>query len=225
MRERRIFAEPVEVREASEATATIAGYAAVFDQPYDMRSFTESVDRRAFNKTLKDSGSDLAVVWSHDANVVLGTRDSGSARFSVDDHGLRYEADLDLLDPDGLAAYRKIATGKVRQSSFAFEVIRDKWEEREDEPPHRILKEVRLWEASPVMWGANPATEVDVKRAARSLAEAIDGDADELADAIERGDLITRTAATETPEDAPPAAPVPTSPPEPTRAPAYIPGL
>lgn len=173
MKETRICAVPVEVRGTGDGTATIAGYAAVFGNEYEVAGFTESVDARAFTKTLKDRRDSLAVVWSHDADRVLGTAASGSARFSVDERGLWYEADLDLLDPDGMSAYRKIATGKVRESSFSFEVVKDHWEERDEAPPHRVIKEVRLWECSPCLWGANPATQVDVKRAARSLAEAL----------------------------------------------------
>jgi len=176
VKETRIFAAPVEVRGESEGVATIAGYASVFDEPYEIAGqFTESVDPRAFNRTLKNSANDLAVVWSHDADRVLGTVASDTARFATDEHGLRYEADLDLADPDGMSAWRKISTGKVRQSSFSFEVMKDKWEEpgEDDERsmPHRILKEVRLWEVSPVLWGANPATDVDIKRAVASYAE------------------------------------------------------
>lgn len=173
MRDKRVTDAPVEARDVTESVATIVGYGAEFGNEYRVGDFTESVDRKAFNKTLKER-ADLAVVWSHDADRVLGTKESGSARFLVDEHGLRYEADLDLLDPDGLSAYRKIATGKVRQSSFSFEVVKDAWEQRDGEPPHRILKEVRLWECSPVLWGANPSTEVDIQRAARSLADAMD---------------------------------------------------
>lgn len=171
MRETRIFAAPVEVRGQSDTVATIAGYAAVFENEYPVMGFTESVDAKAFNRTLKNGASDLAVVWSHDADRVLGTVASDTARFAVDEHGLRYEADLDLADPDGMGAWRKISTGKVRQSSFSFEVVKDKWEERDDSPPHRTLKEVRLWEASPVLWGANPETDVDISRAVASYAE------------------------------------------------------
>ena len=220
MKETRVFTAPVEARESKDGRNTIAGYAAVFDNEYPVMGFTESVAPTAFRKTLKEHGSDLAVVWSHDADRVLGTADSGTARFAVDERGLRYEADLDLLDPDGMSAWRKISTGKVRQSSFSFEVKRDKWEEREDAPPHRTLVEVRLWEASPVLWGANPATEVDVQRAARSLAEITDTDTDALEAALAEGTLVDvlhpPQATAETPADAPPPAPVDPSPPEPT---------
>jgi len=215
VRETRIFAAPVEVREASGDTATIVGYGAVFGNEYEIAGFTESVSPKAFAKTLKEHNG-LAVVLGHDPNRVLGTEDSGTARFATDERGLRYEADLDLLDPDGMSASRKIATGKVRQSSFSFEVIRDKWEERDGLPPHRTLTEVRLWECSPVLWGANPATDVDVKRAVRGLADGlgIDADADTIPDLLK-----TRDAATAELVDAPPeVAPVDALPPEPKHA-------
>jgi uncharacterized protein len=200
VKETRIFAAPVEVREESDGTATIAGYAAVFGNEYDIGGqFTESVDAKAFNRSLKNNAGDLAVVWSHDFDRVLGTVASGTARFSVDEHGLRYEADLDLQDPDGVGAWRKVSTGKVRQSSFSFDVVRDKWEDRADSPPHRVLKEVRLYEASPVLLAANPATEVDVKRAATSYAEYRGVDVD--ADSIEQ----VRNATTPDPEPDPAA--------------------
>lgn len=172
MKETRIFAAPVEVRGSSEAVATIAGYASVFDTEYDIGGqFTESVSPKAFTRSLKNNANNLAVVWSHDADRVLGTVASDTARFAVDEHGLRYEADLDLLDPDGIGAYRKISTGKVRQSSFSFEAVKDKWEERDGAPPHRTLLEVKLYEASPVLFPASNATEVDIKRAVQSYAE------------------------------------------------------
>jgi hypothetical protein len=206
VKESRIFAAPVEVREQIDNVATIAGYGAVFSNEYEVAGFTESVSPRAFVKTLKQN-ADHAVVWSHDAARVLGTTESGSARFEVDERGLRYEADLDLADPDGMGAYRKIATGKVRQSSFSFEVVKDKWEQREDALPHRTLTEVRLYEASPVLWGANPETDVDLKRAMRSMAVAFGEDP-------VPEQLKTRDAATQEPADEPPAD---ASEPEPKR--------
>lgn len=189
MKDTRIFAAPVEAREAEDGTATVSGYAATFGDEYEVYGFTESVSPRAFTKTLKERKRDLAVVWSHDANRVLGTVDSGTARFAVDEHGLRYEADLDLEDPDGIGAWRKIKTGKVRQSSFSFEPIKDKWEERDGQPPHRTLLEVRLYEASPVWMGANPQTDIDIKRAAASFAEYRGADPDLIEKAMREGTL------------------------------------
>lgn len=217
MKETRIFAVPLEAREAEDGTATIAGYGAVFDNEYDIAGqFTESVAPSAFNRSLKNN-HDHAVVLGHDFNRVLGTEESGTARFVTDGRGLHYEADLDLQDPDGLSAWRKVSTGRVRQSSFSFEVVKDKWEEREGAPPHRTLTEVRLYECSPVLYGANPDTVVDVKRAARSLAASLDV-ADEVESIPEVIDLATqRDATTPDPADGPPEAPVATQDSEPKR--------
>ena len=219
MKESRIFSAPVEAREAGEGSATIAGYASVFEQPYEVMGFTESVSARAFNKSLKERAADLAVVWSHDADRVLGTVGSGTARFEADEHGLRYEADLDLLDPDGMSAWRKIATGKVSKSSFSFEVVKDRWSEPDEERslPHRELLEVKLYEASPVLWPASPTTEVDVKRAVASYAEfrgVESGDATDIA--------TIREASTREPVTEPPQALEPTPEPEPHRSPTPI---
>jgi len=198
VKETRIFAAPVEVREQADDTATIVGYGAVFSNEYEVAGFTESVSPRAFERTLKKNG-DHAVVWSHDPARVLGTQQSGTARFEIDERGLRYEADLDLRDPDGMSAYRKIVSGKVRQSSFSFEVVKDTWEEREDAPPHRTLTEVRLWETSPVLWGANAETDVDVKRALRSLAGElhIEAEAENVHDLLKTRDTATQEPAAE----------------------------
>lgn len=244
MRETRIVSAPVEVRSEGDGTATIAGYASLFNVPYEVMGYTEIVAPTAFTKTLRDKergGYDLAVVLGHDDNRVLGTKDSGTARFATDELGLHYEADLDLIDPDGLSAQRKIATGKVRQSSFSFETIRDEWtypEKDSTELPTRTLREVRLWETSPVLWGANPDTVVDVARAARSLAAAAHVEEAAAAAALEAGDLSSLkppdpesanrdTDTTEAPDSAPPeGAPASTLPPEPERKrPVYLPGL
>jgi HK97 family phage prohead protease len=221
VRETRIFTAPIEVREAeAEASPVLSGYGAVFGVEYQVGDFTESVDPKAFNRSLKNN-HDHAVVLGHDYNRVLGTEQSGTARFAVDEHGLHYESDLDIEDPDGLSAYRKAKTGRMAESSFSFEVLRDAWEKRESGPPHRTLTEVRLYECSPVLWGANPATKVDVKCAARSLAAALEVDeAESIPEVI---DLASqRDATTPDPDDGPPEAPVATQDSEPTRTRPFV---
>jgi len=176
VKETRILAAPIEARADADAM-TIAGHASVFDTPYEVWGFREQVARGAFKKSLKEG--DIAALWNHDPNIVLGRKKSGTLRLVEDEIGLRYEVDL----PDTQAArdlYRLIERGDVYQSSFAFEIQREEWIEPEDEesrePPLRIIKQVRLWDVSPVTYPASDATDVDVKRAIRSLADAFDID-------------------------------------------------
>lgn len=171
MSERRMTSGVIEARQA-DAGMTIIGHASMWDTPYDLYGFTERVARGAFKKSLKES--DIAALWNHDPNIVLGRRRSGTLRLEEDDRGLRYEVDL----PDTAAArdlYKLIDRGDVYQSSFSFEVVKDEWEEREDALPLRTLKEVRLYDVSPVTFPASGTTDVDVQRAMRSMALALRG--------------------------------------------------
>jgi uncharacterized protein len=217
VRERRYTQGAIEVRSGGDAM-TITGHASVFDEPYELWGFREQVARGAFKKTLKEA--DVAALWNHDANIVLGRNKSGTLRLSEDDTGLFYEVDL----PDTQAArdlYTLIQRGDVYQSSFAFEIKREEWKQPEEdsrELPLRTIKEVRLFDVSPVTYPASPSTDVDVARAVRSLAEAM---GIEAYDATTVPDLwALREATTETPVDASPEeAPVATSPSEPKRIP------
>ena len=195
MTERRYTPGVIEARD--DAGLTIAGHASVFDAPYDLWGFREQVARGAFKKSLKEG--DVAALWNHDANVVLGRNKSGTLRLSEDDRGLHYEVDL----PDTQAArdlYTLIKRGDVYQSSFAFEVIKDEWDQSDRESPLRTLREVRLYDVSPVTYPASPATDVDVVRAVRSLADAMGLDP---ANAESVPDLLARSQETTTPEPEP----------------------
>lgn len=172
MSEKRYTSGPIEAR-SEDGTMTISGHASVFDTPYTLWGFNEQVARGAFRKSIKEA--DVAALWNHDPNVVLGRKKSGTLRMEEDDRGLHYEVDL----PDTQAArdlYTLIQRGDVYQSSFAFEVVKESWDYPKGEStelPLRTLKEVKLYDVSPVTYPASPSTDVDVARAVRSFAEAL----------------------------------------------------
>lgn len=173
--ERRYTPGIIEAR--AEDKMTIRGHASVFDSPYELWGFNEQVSRGAFKKTLKEA--DIAALWNHDPNVVLGRNRSKTLRLHEDEQGLYYEIDL----PDTQAArdlYTLIQRGDIYQSSFAFEIVKEDWAypgKGEEGLPTRTIKEVRLYDVSPVTYPASPATDVDVARAVRSLATAMGVDA------------------------------------------------
>lgn len=197
--ERRYTPGALETREADEGL-TLVGHAAVFDAPYEIWDFQEQVARGAFKKTLKEG--DVAALWNHDPNVVLGRNRSGTLRLKEDEQGLLYEIDL----PETQAArdlYHLVQRGDVYQSSFAFEIVKEAWDypkKGEDGLPTRTIKEVRLYDVSPVTYPASPSTDVDVKRAVRSLAEAmgVEDEADTVSEL-----LAHRNETTEQPEPEP----------------------
>jgi uncharacterized protein len=172
MTERRYIPDRLEARQLDDGLV-IEGHASMFDTPYELSGFVEQVARGAFKKSLKEG--DVAALWNHDPNFVLGRSRSKTLELTEDEVGLHYRVSL----PDTQAArdlYTLIERGDVYQSSFAFEVVKEDWaypKRGEEGLPTRTLKEVRLWDVSPVLWPAAPSTDVDIARAVRSLAEAM----------------------------------------------------
>ena len=154
----------------ADGTRRLSGYAAVWDQVADLGYAKEVVRRGAFTKTLQEG--DPASVWNHDSNYVLGRKSAGTLRLSEDERGLRYEVDppettwaKDLLV--------SIERGDVRGMSFSFEAVHADMSLNDGEPL-RELREVKLYEVGPVTFPAYEGTEVQVRSAFRTLAEARD---------------------------------------------------
>jgi uncharacterized protein len=159
--ERRYF--PIEIRAegAADAPGTLTGYAAVFGELsqvlYGM--FREKIDRGAFAASL---GGDIKALWNHDTNLPLGRTKSGTLKLAEDAHGLRVEID----PPDtqaGRDALESIRRGDVDQMSFGFEVLEDSWDQEESGMLIRTLRKVALYEVSPVVFPAYPATSISAR--------------------------------------------------------------
>lgn len=132
---------------------TIRGYAAVYNSDSEwMGGFYEQIATGAFDDVMDN---DTRAYFNHDENLLLGRVSSGTLRLSSDERGLYYEVDL----PN--TSYAKdlvelMKRGDVNQSSFAFLIESDRWEER-DGKTYRIIEKVsRLLDVSPVAQPAYP---------------------------------------------------------------------
>jgi hypothetical protein len=132
---------------------TIRGYAAVYNSDSEwMGGFYEQIAKGAFDDVMDN---DTRAYFNHDENLLLGRVSSGTLRLSSDERGLYYEVDL----PN--TSYAKdlvelMKRGDVNQSSFAFLIESDRWEER-DGKTYRIIEKVsRLLDVSPVAQPAYP---------------------------------------------------------------------
>lgn len=126
---------------------TIRGYAAVYNSDSEwMGGFYEQIARGAFDDVLDN---DTRAYFNHDENLLLGRVSSGTLRIGTDARGLYYEVDLPNTSyANDLVELMK--RGDVNQSSFAFLIERDRWEER-DGKTYRIIEKVsRLLDVSPV---------------------------------------------------------------------------
>ncbi|HXH33539.1 MAG TPA: HK97 family phage prohead protease [Plantibacter sp.] len=119
--------------------------------------FWEQVARGAFTKSIGES--DVRFLINHDPNLVLARTTSGTLRLAEDSVGLLSEADLARTSyGEDLAI--SLERGDVTQMSFAFEVIREEWEDLADDSGEmRTILEAKLWDVSAVTFPAYDDTD------------------------------------------------------------------
>lgn len=118
----------------------------------------------AFKDTLEEwsaSGDSIPVYWSHqmhdpDFNIgyVVEAKET--------DEGLEVLAQVDLEDdasPKAKQAYRLLKGRRVREFSFAYDVV-DGGPVEKDGDSYNELRTLKLYEVGPTPIGANPATEL-----------------------------------------------------------------
>jgi len=148
-----------EDREGQEPDYRIEGYASTFE-PYVLFrdgdiEYKEVIDPKAFDET---DMSDVVLRVDHEGKVYARTS-AGDLVVSVDEHGLKQEADLSRTAA-GRALFEDIAAGHYPKMSFAFTVKEDAYDR--EEHLRKITKIAKLFDVSPVSFPANPGTELDV---------------------------------------------------------------
>jgi HK97 family phage prohead protease len=168
--ERRTFTiKNVEARQAEDGTMRLSGYAAVFNNDSVPLPFIERIAPGAFRKTLTET-PDVRLLINHEGLPLARTK-NGTLRLNEDETGLYMDADL----PDTQAArdlYTLVERGDVDQMSFAFRVIRQKWNEGRTE---RTLTELSLadGDVSVVTYPAYPTTTVEAREQIAAARQAI----------------------------------------------------
>ena len=183
-----------EVRAAGDDTLVIEGYAANFDQTTDLGYFRETIARGAFDEVLED---DVRLLLNHDGAPMARTT-NGTLELSVDESGLRYRAAL-ADTQDGRDLYKLIKRGDISQSSFAFTISEQSW--NEDRTERSIDKVGRLMDVSPVTYPAYPTTTVSARNLALSAKEA------KAAPALDEAPATNSTQPTQRTQEAKPESP------------------
>lgn len=170
----------------------------------------------AFTKTITERAGKIRVLDAHNSTSILNvigkplslwevSRDELPAKVRTaypDATGALMARTQFLMDtPEGAGAFSRIRDGAVDEYSIGYDPITAEYSDETvagEERAVRNLKEIRLWEYSPVPWGMNPATSTVSAKADKQAA--IDNLAAFLADATldQRADLwqawIERTA-------------------------------
>lgn len=164
-RETRCYGGSIQLRAAAAPAdagpGTITGHAAVFDQlSDDLGGWRERIAPGAFARAIQRD--DVRALWNHSPMYVLGRTAARTLRLSEDDHGLAVEVD----PPAGVSwvadLMHSIERGDVTQMSFGFRTILDEWD-LNGPLPVRTLREVELFDVSPVTFPAYPQTDVAVR--------------------------------------------------------------
>jgi uncharacterized protein len=169
--ERRILPLSIELRAGEgDQAGKLVGHAAVFDQWTRIAEFwgdvyEEKMAPGAFKKTISEG--DIRALWNHDVNIVLGRLRAGTLELSEDETGLA----ATITPPDnewGRPVMEAVKRGDVSGMSIAFQVVKDEWTtpDKKTEPDalrKRVIKEVRLFEVSPVTFPAYPQTDISAR--------------------------------------------------------------
>ena len=131
--------------------ATVVGYGAVFNsESNDLGGFYEYISPGAFDGRLED---DVRFLINHDG-LPLARTTNGTLRLSVDEKGLRYEADLNTKVSTANDLMELLKDGTISQSSFAFTVEDDSWRSEDGKNIRTINKVSRLYDISSVTFPA-----------------------------------------------------------------------
>lgn len=145
------------------------GHAAVFNSITTIGGwfkFREQIAPGAFAKTIKEA--DVRFLINHNPDLVLARNMADTLRLSEDKTGLLTDADMARTSyGEDLAI--SLERGDVTQMSFAFRVVKEEWDEGDEDstdPPLRTLKELQLFDVSAVTYPAYTDTDAGLNAAA-----------------------------------------------------------
>lgn len=174
----------VEVKAIGEDDSGLfQAYASVFN---NVDSYGDMVIPGAFMDALREygtKGDGIPLYWRHrmdDPFMNLGA----TTEAREDEHGLWTESQLDLSNAASKYAYKLLLEGRVRQMSFAYDILEAAWVERKPEEggSYYELRKLLIHEISIVPVGANQETEIIAVKSARDAAIAALTDARPKAD-------------------------------------------
>ncbi|MCK9571644.1 HK97 family phage prohead protease [Candidatus Pacearchaeota archaeon] len=144
----------------NDEEGTFEGYASVFGV---VDSYNDVVEAGAFKKTLKEQQV-FPLLWSHDA-----TQPIGKVTGEEDNKGLKVKGDLNLEVGAAREKRSLMKQGVIKAMSIGFETVKDDLKEGV-----RLLKEIKLWEISLVVFPANRRALVTNVKSANELGELLE---------------------------------------------------
>ena len=145
--------------EGNEPSFFVEGYASTFE-PYVLMTVDDiNYSERIMPDAFKDADMTDVVFRVNHQGPVYARTSAGSVEVWTDEHGLAQRTDLGRTQR-ARDLYADIAAGNYPKMSFAFSVAEDHY----DKATHtRIIDRVaKVFDVSPVVFPANPGTELNV---------------------------------------------------------------
>jgi uncharacterized protein len=140
-----------ESRGKFEAIVSVFGNVDLVGDRVVKGAFTKSIEK------YRETGDPIPVIWSHDWGNPHAHIGAASADSVMEvDRGLLVSGSLDLDNPFAAQVYRLMKERRVKEMSFAYNVIR----ERSAKDGANELVELDIIEVGPTLKGANPSTEL-----------------------------------------------------------------
>lgn len=138
------------VKDVDKTKRVVTGYFSTFTSDPD--SDGDIMDYKAFDQTLSMNGPGAANRIWHLFNHSAGSPINKPYLLQVDTKGLYFETKFPdtKLANDTLVLYQE---GAITEHSIGFNIIQAR-----NEGNYQLIQEVRLWEGSSVLWGANQYT-------------------------------------------------------------------
>lgn len=186
--EKKILNVPFELKEGDvEETGLFRGYGAIFGIK---DSHSDVIMPGAFTKTLAAGGrnrSGVAMLYQHDFRRPIGVWNL----LAEDRKGLKVEGQLAIKTKDGGDTYELMKLGALKGLSIGYDAIIHEFDSKKK---IRYLKEVELWEISPVTFGANIKASVTAVKELKELIQRA-GTERELERALRESDIFSKTDA------------------------------
>lgn len=139
-----------EVKATDDEKMEFEGYGSIFG---NLDSYRDIIEKGAFNRTIKNNKSRMKVLWQHDWWEPIGK----PKEMYEDDKGLFLKAKISDTDV-GRKAYTLMKDKVINELSIGYRVVKYEYDKDKD---IRYLKEIKLFEVSPVTWAANDRAKIN----------------------------------------------------------------
>lgn len=167
---RETYTAPFELKSVDDDKGIIEGYASIFDQEKD--SYGDIVVQRSFAKSIARGGRNRTgwpMLWNHNHNEPIGKL----SHIEEESKGLFIQGVLTRAVQKADEVYHLVKERVIQALSFGYSIIEEEYDKETDT---RYLKELDLWEVSPVTFPAkvsalitNLKSEIDAATTVRDI--------------------------------------------------------